>query len=167
MQYDLNKIGGSALVKVTWHGAPTRVLVHGEGEKRDVGTGESIEVTVQQAKELLNISRDFTLEGDVPMKQARPKVEKEVTDEEGNKVVVMTVELAEKLDKKKDVMEALKELNVAFNDALSKNDLKMLLVEALKEKEANDAKGSDDGAGNDKSPEGSDDKKAPVAPEVK
>lgn len=136
MQYDLKNIGQSALVKIKWHGAPTRVLVRGEGEKRDVATGDVIEVTAQQAKELLNISRLFTLDGDVPMKQAEAVVPVETVDEEGNKVVVMTSEKAEKLSNKKEVMEALKNLNVTFNDALSKNDLKALLVETLKESEA-------------------------------
>lgn len=136
MQYDLNNLGETALVKIKWHGTPTRVLVRGEGEKRDVATGEVIEVTLQQAKELLNINRLFTLDGDVPMKQAEASVPVETVDEEGNKVVVMTSDEAEKLDKKKDVVEALKNLGVSFNDALSKNDLKVLLVETIKENEA-------------------------------
>lgn len=136
MQYDLKNIGQSALVKLMWHGAPTRVLVHGEGVKRDVGTGEIIEVTLKQARELLSMSRLFTLDGDKPVKQASPLVILEKTDEEGNKVVSLNVEAAEKLGTKKEVVEALKTLGVAFNDALSKNELKVLLVENLKEQES-------------------------------
>lgn len=135
MQYDLNNLGETALVKIKWHGMPTRVLVRGEAQKRDVATGEVIEVTLEQAKELLNINRLFTLDGDVPMKQSEPMPPaSENKDEEGN--VVLTSDAAEKLDKKKDVVDALKNLGVSFNDALSKNDLKVLLVETLKEKEA-------------------------------
>lgn len=136
MQYDLKTIGESALVKLMWHGAPTRVLVHGEGVKRDVGTGDVIEVTLKQARELLSMSRLFTLDGDKPVKQASPLVIPEKTDEEGNKVVSLNVEAAEKLDTKKEVIEALKTLGVAFNDALSKKELKVLLIENLKEQEA-------------------------------
>ncbi len=87
MQYDLKDIGQAALVKLMWHGAPTRVLVHGEGVKRDVGTGEVLEVTAKQARELLSMNRLFTLDGDKPVKQASPLVIPEKTDEEGNKVV--------------------------------------------------------------------------------
>lgn len=135
MQYDLKTIGESALVKIMWHGAPTRVLVRGEGVKRDVSTGDVLEVTAQQAKELLTMSRLFTLDGDKPMKQAEPVMVVETVDGEGNKVVVMTSEKAEKLSNKKGVVEALKNLDMKFNDALSKNDLKALLVETLKERE--------------------------------
>jgi len=146
MQYDLKTIGESALVKLMWHGAPTRVLVHGEGVKRDVGTGDVIEVTLKQARELLSMSRLFTLDGDKPVKQASPLVIPEKTDEEGNKVVSLNVEAAEKLDTKKEVIEALKTLGVAFNDALSKKELKVLLIENLKEQEEAAAKAAAEAA---------------------
>lgn len=145
MQYDLKTIGNQSLVKLMWHGAPTRVLVHGEGEKRDLNTGEVIEVSLKQARELLSMNRLFTLDGDKPVKQASPLVIPETKDEEGNKVVVMTSEVAEGLNTKKEVVEALKNLGVSFNDALSKNDLKVLLIETLKEQEA--AKAADAGTG--------------------
>ena len=53
MQYDMKKIGAGTLLKIKWHGAPTRVLVNGELVKRDVATGDVIEVTVEQARHQL------------------------------------------------------------------------------------------------------------------
>lgn len=137
MQYDMKKIGAGTLLKIKWHGAPTRVLVNGELVKRDVATGDVLEVTVEQARQLLSMYRLFTLEGDEPMAQAAPvyaltNEEKKAKAESGE----ITVEDAEKLEKKKDVIDALKKLDVSFNDQANKNELKSLLVETLKEREA-------------------------------
>lgn len=135
MQYDLKTIGQSALVKIKWHGAPTRVLVRGEGEKREVATGDVLEVTAEQAKELLNINRLFTLEGDKPMKQASPVVLPETKDPEGNTVATLTAKTALDLKTKKEIVEALKTLDIKFNEALSKADLLLVLTEELEARE--------------------------------
>jgi hypothetical protein len=137
MQYDMKKIGAGTLITIKWHGAPTRVLVNGELVKREVGTGDVLEVTVEQARQLLSMYRLFTLDGDEPMKQAAPvysltEAEKKAKAESGE----ITVEEAEKLEKKKDVMEALKKLDVSFNDQANKKELQSLLIETLKEREA-------------------------------
>ena len=155
MQYDMKKIGAGTLMKIKWHGAPTRVLVNGELVKRDVATGDVIEVTVEQARQLLSMYRLFTLEGDEPMKQAAPvyaltDAEKKAKEESGE----ITVDEAEKLEKKKDVMEALKKLDVAFNDQASKKELQSLLVETLKEREEAKKAGA---TGNDASQTGDSD----------
>lgn len=136
MLYDMRKIGAGTLLKIKWHGAPTRVLVNGESQKRDVGTGDVIEVPVEQARQLLSAYRLFTLEGDEPMPQAAPvysltEEEKKAKQESGE----LTVEDAEKLEKKKDVIDALKKLDVSFNDQANKKELQSLLVDTIKERE--------------------------------
>lgn len=76
MQYDLDKLVKDSTIALTWHGEPTLVLVKGEGEKREVKTGDSIEVSVEQAKTLLKSSFKWTLKGDKPEAQPFEKAQK-------------------------------------------------------------------------------------------
>lgn len=76
MQYNLDQLAKDSTVKLTWHGEDTRVLVDGEGEKRDVKAGDTLEVSVEQAKTLLKYSHKWTLEGDTPIEQPFEKAQK-------------------------------------------------------------------------------------------
>lgn len=172
MQYDLKTIGKESLVKIKWHGVPTRVLLEGEAVKRDVATGDVLEVTVNQARQLVSMNRLFTLDGDEPMYQApqvfAPSAEEVKKAEESGE---LTLAMAEKLEKKKDIVDALKGLDVSFNaTGASAAELKALLIETLTEKatapekepEADDKK-PEDGVKADANAPKEDDKTAKVS----
>lgn len=76
MKYDLDKLAKDSTIALTWHGDDTRVLIDGEGEKRVVKTGETIEVSVEQGKALLKYSHKWTLEGDKPEEQPFERAQK-------------------------------------------------------------------------------------------
>mgnify|MGYP001570319685 CR=1 FL=1 len=65
--YDMDKTIEAATVSMQWHGAPTLVLVRGEGKKREVNTGDVVVVLLEQARELVKYSYNWTLEGDKPV----------------------------------------------------------------------------------------------------
>lgn len=70
------------IVKLQWHGAPTRVLIQGDGEKTEVDTGDVIEVSVKQAAELLHYDSKWTKEGDQPVISEFDKQQKKLRDEQ-------------------------------------------------------------------------------------
>lgn len=75
--YNMEKAVETAMVSMQWHGAPTRVLVRGEGAKRDVGTGDVVAVSLEQARELVKYSHFWTVEGDTPTEHGFEKAQKD------------------------------------------------------------------------------------------
>lgn len=132
MQYNLQKdLVEKTKAKVQWHGAPTRVLVHGESQKRSIATGDTLSVTVKQARELLTYSPLWTLDGDEPSPQPYRNRDVATVQEEEKEVEVTNENDAPKLTEKEQVMADLRALNVTFNDAASTDELKQLLADAL------------------------------------
>lgn len=126
MQYDLNKeLKDSKKVKLTWHGSPTRLLIDGEHTKTDVNTGDTVSVSVAQARVLLKMYRLWTLVGDEPVE--KPKAVEAPVAAPVDTLVPKKVETMTK----EDVMQALKEKGLTFNDKASLKDLKGLLLEKL------------------------------------
>lgn len=154
MQYARKEIGERTLVKIKWHGEPTRVRINGQHEKVEVPTGGVIEVEVEQARQLISMYRQFTLEGDELMKQPKtPAAPSAKEKEEAKKSGLLSLEDIEKLEKKADVVAALKARGIKHNaTGASVKELKDLLIEAVKEetKEPEENK-PEDGKG----PEGS------------
>ncbi len=141
MKYDLNKIVDETTVKLQWHGESTKVLIDGQGEKTDVNTGDVLEVSVKQAKELLKYSYLWTLEGDKPLAHPYDKVAvpnsikttaKETSEEdlESEEVDLDTINFEDK----KQVIAGLKMLKATFNDRLGVKKLAELLKELIEEK---------------------------------
>jgi hypothetical protein len=154
--YNVNKLfSAENLVKLEYHGIDTRVLFEGEGEKRDVKAGDVVEVSTKQAKQLLAYSRDWTLKGDKPVEhefdkaQARlreqmnkdakkaqkersgEKSEDESNDEDDEDFDVLLLN-PEKMDKK-EILAALKKMEVTANNRHSEEKLRGLLVESIQE----------------------------------
>lgn len=154
-QYDLEDLFASeATLELTWHGEDTLVRIKGEDEKTEVKTGDTIEVSVEQARKLLFYSDLWTLKGDKPVDQpyrraflnamkaqdARMKAGK--ASKKGEKVaeaktedapvVPLTEDEVEAMEDKKVIQSALETRKIKFNKKASIADLKVLLVEAVK-----------------------------------
>ena len=164
MQYARKDIGERALVKIKWHGEPTRVRINGQHEKVDVPTGGVIEVEVEQARQLVSMYRQFTLEEDALMKQPKTPAALSAKEKaEAKKTGALTLEDVEAMTKKNEIMAALKAREVKFNAVgATTEELKNLLREAVKEetKEPEDDKQPEGAAQDgDKAPEATGDAK--------
>lgn len=71
MQYNLDEVlKDKHPVSLTWHGEPTNVMLDkADGVKTTVDTGETVEVSIEVARQLLEYSNLWTLEGDEPVEQ--------------------------------------------------------------------------------------------------
>lgn len=144
MQYDLKKeLMDKGTIDVQWHGEPTRVLIDGEAEKREVPTGAALKVNLIQAKRLLSYSPLWTLKGDKPTEQpymnrfgknASSKKDKKKDQEKDKQVNKKVEELT-----REEIIEALKTAEATFNDAAETEELRQLLVEAQVEQEKKQA----------------------------
>lgn len=165
MQYDPKKdFKSDATIKLQWHGEPTRVLVDGEGVKREVATGDVIEVSLDQAKRLIGYSPLWTKEGDKPTKQPYMdrlgKPEKQAkgkkSDQTGNQTgEVLTIEAVDKMKSKPKVIEALKARGASFNDQGTIDELKIVLKESLEAEAKAKTETTDDQTGNQTGADGS------------
>ncbi len=140
MQYDLKKeLMDKGTIDVQWHGEPTKVLVDGESEKREVPTNGVLKVGLLQAKTLLSYSPLWTLKGDKPTEQPymnrfgknAPSKKNKKTDKESGEQVNKKVEEFTR----EEIIEALKKAEATFNDAAETEELRELLVEAQAEQE--------------------------------
>lgn len=165
--YNLNKVFSEEnLVELQYHGRDTRVLFEGEGEKREVKAGDIVEVSTKQAKQLLAYSRDWTLKGDKPVEhefdkaQARLREqmnkdakkaqkggkEDESSDDDNEDFDVLLLN-PEKMDKK-EILAALKKMEVTANNRHGEDKLRELLVESIQEwKDAQEDAGKEEEAG--------------------
>lgn len=161
MQYARKDIGERALVKIKWHGEPTRVRINGQHEKVDVPTGGVIEVEVEQARQLVSMYRQFTLEEDTLMKQPKTPTAPSAKDKaEAKKTGLVTLEDAEKLEKKAEIVAALKARGVKHNaTGTSAEELKSLLIETIKAETPAEPEGDEKPEAGDKAPEATGDAK--------
>lgn len=149
-QYDLKKLAADQKIKLEWHGEPTMVLLDGEAKKREVGTGDVIEVTVDQARRLLRYSHKWTLEGDKPVEHGWEKaqaaalkgktlqpVAKKAKASNGGEPEQVTLENVGSIKKKATLQDELKKRGKSFNAKATLEDLRGLLVEALEEEAGN------------------------------
>ena len=142
MQYDLKELAQDQIVTMVWHGEPTRVLVRGEGEKREVKKGDELEVSVKQARELLKYSPDWTLSGDKPVDQPYRAAQKAAVEAKAPKAKkaekkaapALTKEAVEAAKTKEDVLALCKAHKIKVNDNASVDELKAVLLDELKEK---------------------------------
>ena len=148
MQYDLKKVlEDKTVIALAWHGEATRVnLEGGNSPKVDVASGDVVKVSNKKAKELLNYSDLWTLEGDVPVEQGWRKAREEAAGgapvrkkekKEKKKVVAedaadLSPEGIGKM-KKKAVLAALETLGVEHDPTTASADLKELLLAAMSE----------------------------------
>lgn len=149
MKYDLKKLlVNDALITLQWHGEDTKVLVRGDGEKTEVKKGDTLKVSVGQARELLNYSYLWTLEGDEPVKHQyndmlaklatkaakkaakTDKAEETGNDNDNDDDEEITADDVDKM-KKPELVTALKKLGASFNDQANKAELAGLLKETL------------------------------------
>lgn len=161
MKYDLKKdFTDKSEFALQWHGDDTKVLIHGDGEKTVVKTGDVITVCLKQARELLSYSYQWTLEGDEPAKhqyndmlakmaakQAKQADETDAGDQGDGEITADDVDGM----KKAELVTALRKLGASFNDQALKPELAELLKEVLAEKaradEATAVEGAVAGAG--------------------
>lgn len=159
MKYDLDQLVADQTLKLQWHGAPTLVLVAGDSAKTEVETGGVLEVTLDQAKQLLHYSHLWTLEGDEPTKHghelamqaafkaqnARATKPSKKAPASDAKAEAVTLENVAKLTKPK-LQEELKKRGKTFNDKATKDELQGLLVEALEAEAGEDEAGDEESA---------------------
>lgn len=144
MKYDLKKdFTDNSKFSLQWHGDDTKVLMHGDGAKTEVKTGDVISVCLKQARELLSYSYLWTLEGDEPAKHqyndmlakmaAKQAKAADETDEGNQGDGEITADDVDGL-KKAELVTALRKLGASFNDQALKPELAELLKEVLAEK---------------------------------
>ena len=160
MQYDLKKVlENKELIKLTWHGADTRVRIEKNATKVDVEQGGTIAGSVKLADQLLRSSDLWTFEGDKPVEQgwrealakayeareARAKARlnkrkrKSTPTEEAGDVDQAPDLSTARIGKMKvaEVKAALTHLEVEFDDKATAPELKELLLAQVEGTEEN------------------------------
>lgn len=163
MRYNLDELEKDSTIELTWHGEDTRVLIEGEGEKRHVKTGDTIEISLEQAKILLRYSHKWTLKGDEYVEQPFERAQKaaherqdaimrrrlakkgkktdESEDEAGSEAEsaphidakLLNEADIDAMETKKEILAVFKELDLKVNKNASLDELKVVLKEKLAE----------------------------------
>ena len=154
MRYNLDELTKESIIALTWHGEDTRILIEGEGVKRDIKTGDTVEVALEQAKTLLKYSHKWTLKGDEPIEQPFERAQKAANDrqeammrrrtakkgeadnsedEPAVDVAVLTEADIDAMETKKEILATFKKLDIKVNKNASLEELKVVLKEKLAE----------------------------------
>lgn len=163
MGYEISQdLKDNRTVEVEWHGADTRVMIDGDGEKTDVKTGDVITVSIKQAKALFVYDRNWTFAGDKPKEHAFDKeqarrlkeqdklakkarkgsksdTENTEADDDDNDNEPQEIDI-ESLNpeamSREEIVNVLKALGVNHNNRAGEEKLRELLIETIAEKKA-------------------------------
>lgn len=150
-KYEGKELEKSQTCELTWHGDDTLVLIEGAAEKIEVKKGDTIKVSVKQAKRLVRYSDLWTLKGDQPLDQPWREAQKAALARLGTRGQKKTEASEEEvpadlteadvdaMTTKNPVLAALKLRNIKVNSNASLDELKAVLKESLAAAEAPEA----------------------------